>query len=540
MTTLITRTCALIILLATYATAQMVEGNIIDSVTGAGIPRVAVTLMPASDSASDDEPYNTVTDPLGHFAFSAIKPGTYVFSWFSQAYLRIEATPFPQVHVTAGGEPLKLEGRMTPMPTISGRVVDSSGNGVANAGVTINGPSVKAMATTDISGNFEQHLPQSGRYSVSVTPPPGMTPPAPEPGSDQPRVWTPVYYPGVTLREAASKIVVHPGDRISGVELKLIPVPAHIVRGMLLNPDGTPAPDVAVVLNIDEPVRRPDQPGPTFEVKTNSEGSFEFPPVADGDWRLAAALERSGVKLRALQWIEMAGQNIEDVRLRLAPPFSVQGRIVMDAESGVAVPESPRLIPHAGRIRAESGAASWILIPETMARPGFRTVVFDQAGAIAAEAGRDGTFSFQSVYPDSYRIAPLSAPTGYYLDSVRLGETDVAAAEVQLSSGALPIAIVYKTNGGVVRGAVEKCAGGAVLLVPVDTNMRWFGFLHSVRCDATDHYEIRAVRPGEYYVVAFAGNTSTPYLDEGVLRQARRVSVKAAETATEELSAISE
>jgi hypothetical protein len=106
MRTLLTKSYALFILLAPYATAQMVEGNIVDAATGAGIPRVAVTLMPASESASDDEPYNTVSDPLGHFAFSAIKPGTYIFTWFSQAYLRTESTPFPQIHVTAGGDPL--------------------------------------------------------------------------------------------------------------------------------------------------------------------------------------------------------------------------------------------------------------------------------------------------------------------------------------------------------------------------------------------------------------------------------------------------
>jgi hypothetical protein len=72
-----------------------------------------------------------------------------------------------------------------------------------------------------------------------------------------------------------------------------------------------------------------------------------------------------------------------------------------------------------------------------------------------------------------------------------------------------------------VRGAVEKCSSGAVLLIPADGDMRWFGFLHSVRCDATDHYEIDAVRPGEYYLLAFAGRDAQPSLDEGVLRQAQ-------------------
>jgi len=274
---------------------------------------------------------------------------------------------------------------MTAMSTISGRVVNGNGNGVADALVGIVGPSVKMVATADASGKFEQHM-RPGRYSLSVTPPAGIKPPEPEPGSDQVRGWTPVYYPGVTLREAASKIVLHPGDQLAGIELKLLPAPAHVVRGILLNPDGTPAPEVTVALNIDEAGSRGNTRGPdeqertTYEAGTNSEGAFEFPPVADGDWRIAAELERGGVKLRAHQWIEMAGHNIENVK-HLAAPFSVQGRVVMEAQGdvtkdGAIAPEPPRLIPHAGRIGRESGAASWMLQPDTMARPRFRTILF--------------------------------------------------------------------------------------------------------------------------------------------------------------------
>ena len=536
---------AVFILFTSGAAAQMVEGNIIDSATNVGIARVAVHLELASGSDSKDEPYDTATDALGHFVFARVKPGTYEFSWFSPSYVATDASRFPQIHVTTGGDPLKLEGRMTATPTISGRVVNGNGDGVADALVGIVGPSAKTGATTDASGNFEQRVQPPGRYRVWVTPPAGIKPPEPQQGSDQVRVWTPVYYPGVRSWDAASKIVVHAGYQVAGIELKLVPVPAHVVRGMLLNLDGTPAPAVTVTLDIDEARLNDKEKRPTNEVTTNSEGAFEFPPVADGDWRIAAELERGGVKLRALQWIEITGRDIENVTLRMAAPFSLQGRVVMEAgpngmKASASAPEPPRLIPHAGHIRTEFGAASWMLQPETMARPGFREILFDGDGAITADTNRDGNFGFKSVYADSYRIAPLAAPAGYYLDSVRVGDTDVAAAEVQLLPGTLPVTVAYKTGGGIVRGAVEKCSSGAVLLIPTDANMQWFGFLHSVRCDAKDRYEIGAVRPGEYYALAFAGHDSAPSLDAGVLQQAPRITVEAAETVTADLSAIPE
>jgi hypothetical protein len=194
------------------------------------------------------------------------------------------------------------------------------------------------------------------------------------------------------------------------------------------------------------------------------------------------------VKLRTLEWIQMAGRDIEDVKLRLAPPFSVQGRVLMETQpggpkAGVSAPTPPSMfvIPHAGRVMREDGAASWMLQPDAYARPRFRSILYEGDGGTTADADRDGRFTLNGIYADAYRIAPgAAAPAGYYLDSIRVGETDVAAAEAQLSPGTLPITVEYKNAGAVVRGAVEKCSSGAVLLIPADANMQGFGFLHSV------------------------------------------------------------
>jgi hypothetical protein len=132
---------AIFILLTSCAAAQMVEGNIINSITNAGIPRAAVHLEPASGTDSENTPFDTVTDALGHFAFAQIRPGTYQFSWFSSPYIATEAPPL--IHVTVGGEALKLTGRMTAMPGISGPFVDGNRDGIAGTRVRIDGPSVK-------------------------------------------------------------------------------------------------------------------------------------------------------------------------------------------------------------------------------------------------------------------------------------------------------------------------------------------------------------------------------------------------------------
>ena len=109
-----------------------------------------------------------------------------------------------------------------------------------------------------------------------------------------------------------------------------------------------------------------------------------------------------------------------------------------------------------------------------------------------------------------------------------------------------PLLFVFKTNGGSVHGSAEKCERGAVALMPRDEAKRWRGFLRTARCDSADRYDIGAVRPGECYVVAFAGDETAalrinqltmdgniaPLVPEDVLSQAPVVTVKAGETAT--------
>jgi hypothetical protein len=63
--------------------------------------------------------------------------------------------------------------------------------------------------------------------------------------------------------------------------------------------------------------------------------------VADGEWHFAAAVENKGVKLRAVRWIEMEGHDLEGVRLRISPPFTVRGQVVMERPSGMPVANMP-------------------------------------------------------------------------------------------------------------------------------------------------------------------------------------------------------
>jgi hypothetical protein len=132
----------------------------------------------------------------------------------------------------------------------------------------------------------------------------------------------------------------------------------------------------------------------------------------------------------------------------------------------------------------------------------------------------------------------VTPPPPYYIAAVRVGDADLTTAETDLSSGAAPITIVYRTDGGTVHGTAEKCASGLVLLIPQDITLQSFPFFRTARCDANDRYDIPAVRPADYYALAFAGPGGVPQLDDNLIGQANKVIVHADETATRDLRAI--
>jgi hypothetical protein len=501
-----------VLLFATAARAQ-VEGTVADSVTGAGIPGVSVLLDRAGKTA-----YTATTDAKGDFLIEDVQAGAYVARYSAPNY----RPQLPRAFQVSAGIPLTLQARLLPLSRVSGRVVDARGEGLARAWVQLSAPGSWLAAMTDSKGKFSIRGPFSGAiYRLCVQPPPGLKPPDPDPASGQTRGWAPTCYPGVTTPEAAAGIAMPPGGEVADLDFKLLAAAAHPVRGVLLKPDGTPAPKVRILVS--------QESTPSVTTESGPDGTFEF-PVVDGEWRIAAELAGDDGHWLAAQWIEMAGHEIEDLKLRLYPPFTVSGKAIAETPPGAPQPEFPLVIlsdAHLSRLHRAS-------FPEgSAARP---------ATFSSGRPGEDGVFYAGNVYPGLYRIFPTDPPPGYYLDAIRFGETERTAAEVEISSGGIPITLVYKTNGGVVRGTAEDCASGGVLLVPFDAALRRPGFFANGPCDANDRYQVQAVRPGDYYALAFPGNNLTPWyaasFDDTLLRQSARVTVRAGEAASADLRAV--
>ena len=107
---------------------------------------------------------------------------------------------------------------------------------------------------------------------------------------------------------------------------------------------------------------------------------------------------------------------------------------------------------------------------------------------------------------------------------------------VEFSPGSLPITVIYKSDGGTVRGTVEDCAGATVTLAPQETKLLIGEFIQRAACDAAGRFQIGNIRPGEYYAYAFdraPGMLEYSRLaNPAVANQAVRVTVRAGESSS--------
>jgi hypothetical protein len=496
------------------AAAQTVEGTVADSVTGAGIAGARVTLEQAGKSV-----YSATSDAQGRFRIADVANGVYAARYTVPGYFSEDQQGLPRSFPVSAGIPVTLETRLVPFARIAGRVLDAHGEGVAGALILLATPGFLDMALTAAQGKFDMGgLHRPGAYRLAVVPLSTLKPPDPDPETVQKRGWALTYYPGVTVHNAATKLQVRPGNQNADLEIKLQMAPAHILRGAVLNPDGTPARGVEVAATAE--IR------PGAVAKSAANGSFEL-PLADGSWCIIANDTGPEGHLRATEWIDMAGSDREALKLRLSRPFTLRGQVIVERPEGTPAPKFPGV--------AVAERPSRLLLD-----------AFSEMGEVPPPGfggGReDDTFQMQDLYAGFYRIVPGPAPAGYYLDSIRVGEAEMSAPEVEIISGSLPITLVYKGHGGVVHGAAENCAAGGVVLVPADAALRRPGFFVKAPCDAKDRYETAAVRPGDYYAVAFAGNSPMPWdaatFDDALLGQAARVTVRAGESTGADLQAI--
>jgi hypothetical protein len=125
------------------------------------------------------------------------------------------------------------------------------------------------------------------------------------------------------------------------------------------------------------------------------------------------------------------------------------------------------------------------------------------------------SFTFDEVAPDNYRLY-ASAPAPFYVKSATLAGQDVLNGEFALSQAAGPIEIVLSDDGGSIDGDIVDADGqpatGAVMALRN-------GRAVSVTAQASGHFKLQNLAPGDYTVYAWDDPAQVAYADTEWMRR---------------------
>ncbi len=446
-----------------------VEGTVVDRVTGAGIPGASVTFYIRTQAILAE----ATTDASGEYRIFGMKPGSYEVRFEKEGYRSGNKIP-PQPYIV--GEtpsPVRIRLEMTRLVTLSGRVVDPNGNPMSQGEVKIVNRNSAPVAA---DGTFTIKELEPGSYTLAAIPKAAKVP-------EGARVPVITYSP--------EPVVVRGDADVSGVEVRLQTAEVYRVAGVVLDETGNPKPNVAIQLlpKIQSGPRAALQGtsmtfvGPGLfvgpeeaRVTSTADGSFEFPQVRSGEWQLAGV---SSGPIDSIDFIKtlhsgglsvvVADRSVENLQLRQAPSFPISGTI----DAG----DAPRGLRTSVMLQAADGRA--ITSPPLFTQP-------------------DGTLAASTATPGRYLILPQAGP-GYYPVSVQLNGQEVLGKPVDLFPGST-IRVSYKAANGSLRGSVDNCNGG-VVLIPRDIQTLAFGRFLECRPDGS--FEAPGVPPGDYSAAAF-------------------------------------
>ena len=257
--------------------AAQIGGVVKDKETGRGVSRVVVRATSIEQRPST---YETLTDregayvvkvPRGRYRVQAIPSGSnYLPSIYRQPenpsipgvveLVAEDVFSFANIRLELGGS---IEGRVT-------RVAD--GVPLDNVRVTVEGETYRGVATTGKDGRYLPRALAPDDYSVQA-------------GVLDSR-YIPSFYPRALFREQGERIAIHPGDKASGIDLKL-DFGAAIQGRIISASSNEPLPDVmavAVPVEGNQPERY---------AYTDESGNYSIHGLAQGKYILEAGDERS-------------------------------------------------------------------------------------------------------------------------------------------------------------------------------------------------------------------------------------------------------
>jgi protocatechuate 3,4-dioxygenase beta subunit len=484
------------------ATARaVVEGRVVEMNSPRPVPGATVQALGADETAE------TQTDAQGRYVLR-LKPGSYtvaarapgfVVGYFGQD--SAAQTGFGAQVVARGGSTVTgIDVRLQSAGSISGRILDGKGRGLAGVEVELvrgsglpglSRPGAVGFALTAEDGSYRMTDVGPGDYYVRAYVGRG----GPEAGGGVAYVST--FYPGVPVMAEGQPLRIYAGQELLDIEFALAVVRKFVVSGVLADPTGGPVAGLVVRLHsmgatgIDATTATAD-----------GRGRFSFRDIVSGSYFVSVSVPRGkGPPMPGGLWASVTRElvvddDITDLELRAAALGRVSGRIVRDIGATASLDFSNTGVSF---VRPQPGGGSFSI-------DGFGR------GPVSENSLGEFEVAGGPVFVE------VKAPSGWMVKAVLVDGGDVSEGPVDFGGGRHELEVILTDRISSVSGVVVDRNGRplpnySVVIFPREAH-RWHRstrFVQEARTDNSGQFVFDTAPPGVYLAVA------VPALPRGAL-----------------------
>jgi len=513
----------------------VIAGRVVDAVTGEPVRAAVVTVDAAARPAGFPGARTTpgfLTDAQGRFIFDNLPAGSFTLHVEKNGFLygafgeRRPQGPTQPIDLASDGRVLDADIRLWRLSSVSGQVLDGTGEPVVGASVIslrrnfLAGRLVfqlMATETTDDRGVYAFGGLAPGDYVVGATFPISVAAVASLQTNALPsirrdglairstagpfarvvdgRVWAlaNTYAPSVTALDRATVVSLAAGGDRSGVDVHVKSAPLVTVTGIANGPDGPAAGLTIRLAPSDIRMAQSADALTQMHAVTDADGRFTI-LATPGQYELGTPTPLGPTVALVPLPLTVGDAGASGIALRAATRHVVSGRLEFEGTS-------PR--PTGVQLRLSLDPADG-----RGARPALNVAEDGSVRSSAIGAGR----YFVRILAGGRAGGPAQA-AGWFLKSAMLNGKNVVDEPLEMKDGDLPGLVVTLTDqpstlsGSVRDGQGAPDSMSTVMVFPVD-RAGWADFgvssrrLSSVRVDRSGAFALRGLPGGEYFVVA--------------------------------------
>ena len=579
----------------TPAPKAVISGVVARSTTGEPIPRATVTLTRVAPQGPRGGPQGqqgqqpqvsqqaqqpgqtltTTTDEQGKFQFKEVDEGPYRLAAARNGFARQEYgqrsfnRPGTVLNVRAAQQVTDVSFRLTPAGTISGRVMDSSGEPLPGVTVqalrsTYDATGKRALqpaasARTNDLGEYRIYWINPGRYFVSANAARSaidmITSSASQAASQAQNqaqaqaasqaasifggaAGTPnevqdptlglTYYPGSADASRALALDLQPGNELRAdftmMRSQRVRLTGRVIDAATGQPPQTAAVSVsprdasAPLSPLDALVGMDPSQGNRYNPAT---GEFVVQNVAVGSYWLQVIAQGQAPPRPDVQPTTAEALSALNAINTARIPVDVIGAdvngLVVTVTAGISVP---------GHVRIDGvqtiPAGDLQRIGLSLQSTSGGTSIFTMLQGVTRPAA-DGTFSIPRITAGDYRLAVTGTGPNLYIKEARLGRYDALDGLTITEPLNDSLEVILRPNPGQITGSVVdttlKPAGGVqVVLVPNQARGRQDLYRTAVT-DQDGRFTFRGIAPGDYRIFSWEDLEPFAYFDPAVLKQ---------------------